>query len=467
MLKMEEIHKILSKVLPKIRPSKEERVSLEQIALRIKRTVRKIALDLNIEGIVAIEYQGSYAKDTWLSGETDLDLFILYDTSMTIKYLKESTMKIALLTSKMLHAKLLKRYATHPYATLVIGNIEVDIVPAYSVPSPDKIITSVDRTPFHTRYVKKHINNNPRLADEIRLLKKFLKSLGLYGAEIKKEGFSGYLAELIVIYYGGFIESLESISKYWRPWKTYISIEKTTSFVKEKSPLIFIDPVDPYRNVAAAVSLENMSKLIAYSKMFLRKPCIDFFFPTKVTYDLRELKKMLKRRKVLSIYFKKPDKDIPDEVIWGKLKRSMRKIVTQLTKYGFNVFSVQPVVIDDKIAILIELEELELPEIELHRGPPVWSEEYTKFIAKWINDAVAGPFVNEDRWYVLRKRRYRKAVEIIKNLNREATIFPDNFTILHGEDILKISSTESFRNMIYTWLKKRDPWISCFIREEQ
>jgi tRNA adenylyltransferase (EC 2.7.7.25) len=40
--------------------------------------------------------------------------------------------------------------------------------------------------------------------DEVRLLKKFMKGIGVYGAEIKVKGFSGYVAELLVYFYDSF-----------------------------------------------------------------------------------------------------------------------------------------------------------------------------------------------------------------------------------------------------------------------
>jgi len=48
----------------------------------------------------------------------------------------------------------------------------------------------------------------------VRLLKKFLIGTGIYGAEIAKEGFGGYVAEVFVLHYGSFLGVLEAASNF-------------------------------------------------------------------------------------------------------------------------------------------------------------------------------------------------------------------------------------------------------------
>ncbi|MBS7613865.1 hypothetical protein KEJ48_06465, partial [Candidatus Bathyarchaeota archaeon] len=45
---------------------------------------------------------------------------------------------------------------------------------------------------------------------------KFAKGIGVYGADIKTGGFSGYLCELLIVSYGDFIKTVESASKLHR-----------------------------------------------------------------------------------------------------------------------------------------------------------------------------------------------------------------------------------------------------------
>jgi len=42
------------------------------------------------------------------------------------------------------------------------------------------------------------------LKEEVRILKKFFFHIDVYGAEIAKEGFSGYVSEVLISYFGSF-----------------------------------------------------------------------------------------------------------------------------------------------------------------------------------------------------------------------------------------------------------------------
>jgi len=43
-------------------------------------------------------------------------------------------------------------------------------------------------------------------------LKQFMKGIGVYGSELRRRGFSGYLTELLVINYGSFLGVLKEAS---------------------------------------------------------------------------------------------------------------------------------------------------------------------------------------------------------------------------------------------------------------
>ena len=105
-----------------------------------------------------------------------------------------------------------EKYAEHPYINAIIDGLDVDIVPCYAVPDPAAIRSAVDRTPFHTRYIKDRISS---LIDDVLLLKQFAKNGGIYGSDQMTEGFSGYLCELLVFHYGGFIPLLAAASDWW------------------------------------------------------------------------------------------------------------------------------------------------------------------------------------------------------------------------------------------------------------
>ena len=156
-----------------------------------------------------------------------------------------------------------------------IDGFDVDLVPCYLIENAACIKSAVDRTPFHTQYLSARIAG---LEDEVLLLKQFMKGIGVYGSELKVGGFSGYLAELLILRYGSFTDTLKAASS-WRPGEI-IDLERHST-VRHDEPLIVIDPVDPARNVAAALTLDKMLQFAAASRCFLKNPDICFFFPER------------------------------------------------------------------------------------------------------------------------------------------------------------------------------------------
>ena len=83
-------------------------------------------------------------------------------------------------------------YAEHPYVSGKIGKFSLDIVPCYGIENCEKIISAVDRTPLHNEFLVLS-NSKKNLSNDVRLLKKFLKGISVYGSDLKTAGFSGYL----------------------------------------------------------------------------------------------------------------------------------------------------------------------------------------------------------------------------------------------------------------------------------
>ena len=126
-----------------------------------------------------------------------------------------------------------------------------------------------DRSPFHTRFMKKSLTS--KMQNEVRILKQFLKSNKIYGAEIAKQGFSGYISEVLILNYKTFENVIKQISDI----KENQVIGKTTK--KFDTSIVIIDPIDKNRNLAAAISEENIGKFIPNSTCFSRKTIIEVF----------------------------------------------------------------------------------------------------------------------------------------------------------------------------------------------
>src|SRR5207253_1098008 len=94
------------------------------------------------------------------------------------------------------------------------GGFEVEIVPCYRITDATQRMSAVDRTPLHVDYVLGHVKEGQ--TNEVRLLKAWAEGIGVYGAEAKVLGFSGYLCELLILKYASFRGVLDS-SLSWRP----------------------------------------------------------------------------------------------------------------------------------------------------------------------------------------------------------------------------------------------------------
>ena len=191
MITMQEISTLTKQILEKITPTKQDRAKVDAITRELE---LKVSIACKNEGVPAIvRVEGSVAKDTWLRENPDIDIFMRLPTSIPRKHLGDVALRIAKKAAGSYQQT--ERFAEHPYLQLIVEDYRVDIVPCYDA-KPGEWQSATDRTPYHTDYIKKNLNKE--MLDEVRLLKKFMQGTGVYGAEIKVGGFSGYLCELLI-----------------------------------------------------------------------------------------------------------------------------------------------------------------------------------------------------------------------------------------------------------------------------
>ena len=345
---------------------------------------------------------GSVAKGTNLK-DPDIDIFIQFSNRYEKKHVEKWGLEIAHSVIKNGY----ESYAEHPYLRGEVQGYRVDIVPCFRVENPSSRISSVDRTPFHTEFVKKHLSSEKR--DDVRLLKAFMKGIGVYGAEAKVMGFSGYLCELLVIKYGSFLDVLHHASK----WKRSVYLHLGNGGAKFKAPLVFIDPVDSGRNVASAVSEESKSMFILASKEFLKNPKIEFFFPnpTRALSKDNILSKLNERGTyIYAFIFRNPN--VIDDVLYPQIRRTIKVFINILR--DFLPVSSYYYVNEENVVILVELERDTLPEVVRHEGPTVWHANADNFLEKWKNVAIRGPYISGSRLYVDKRRKNVTVEEVIR-----------------------------------------------------
>jgi len=448
----------LEQVASKLEPSEEQRRFLEGRAAEVVLAIEKAVEMLGLSQVVkAVELQGSLARDTWLPDDMDLDVFVLFDVGVRVEELPDVARRISEHAAKELGASLETRYASHPYYVLKLRELEVEVVPAYHVPSPAHIVSPVDRTPFHTRYVKEALSANPALRRDIRVFKKLLRNLGIYGAETWVGGFSGYLAELLVIYHGGLQRLLYEAAR-WKPGKIFIPpTEEALKF--RGAPLVVLDPVDSSRNAAAAVTRGALLKLIAVSRLVLQRGdllcCL--LEPPRIDLDEDLLRRTLAAKSFLFVKAENVG-GAPTDAFKGRLSRVLRKLKSKLEEEGFLVYRAKLLDLKPGPLIAVELDQECLPPYKKHMGPPIWSANSLLFLEKWVR-SLSPVFVEGERWVAVVPRKHRRAAEVATMLLN--AYGGCNWHILSAESLLEHYTTPEDRREIYLWVLGIEEWMLC------
>jgi len=465
---MEKVEKVLGEALARIKPSAEEEKRCRELAETITRRLQE-----RIPKEIKVELVGSVAKGTTLKGEGDIDIFLLFPKE---KYSHKDLAVIGLDYAKHALSPTMKwqiGYAEHPYLKAKINGRRVDIVPAFKIESSEELGSAADRSPLHTQYILKHLTEKQK--DDVRLLKRFLKRLAVYGAEVKIEGFSGYLCELLILNSGSFIRLVEE-ARFWR--EPVIDLERAYASEAEArkkfsfAPLVVVDPVDPGRNVAAAVSETSLSKFILACRSFLRNPSLEFFFESapKITPEkLKEMKRRLLGRDTphdFVLRFKAP-KIVPD-ILWPQLRRTARIFFERLNAAGFEVFD-YTYWTDEKNSCIIVFEFTvhTLPCVEKVVGPELhYIDGVDDFIKKY-RDPFAGPWVGGNRLYAARKRRFTRAKDLIDYIAKHPSEFgiPKNIAeFLPNYKRLRASSLlrPKYARFMHDYLYKRHYYIELY-----
>ena len=470
---MKKLEDVCSTVLRRVRPKSLEREKVLQLAERMKLRVSNAVTESRLDAEVRID--GSVAKDTWLSGEADIDIFMRVSPTLTRDELETTCLRVVRKALK--GYRIVERYAEHPYVEAWVEGTRVNVVPCYRV-EKGSWKSATDRTPFHTEYMKSHLDEN--LREETRLLKKFMKGIGVYGAEIKVGGFSGMLCETLSLFYGTFRNTVTQASG-WRRSET-IDIERYYEGRQEEikqlfeNPLVVIDPVDRGRNAAAAVSSRRMWEFVAASRAFTQKPSLRFFYPTvPKPPTVKQLRSAMARTGSALLLIQIGKVDAVVDILWSQLYKTERSLRNLLQENDFEVSKSASWSDEEKCnAILFELASATLSKSKRHLGPPVLRrEESDKFLSKHLNkeDTVSGPWIEDDRWIVEKLRRNRSAELLLEAslssggravgvASRVAESIGRGFKILLNEEIISLyRSNRQFSSFLCSFMKGRPSWI--------
>ena len=417
-------------ILKQLRPTSEEidavNGTTEKVINFINELCEKEGIDAKANAV------GSVAKNTWLRGKSDIDIFISFPIDTDMDYLKEKGLDIAYKTNEALDGNPSEHYASHPYLTCDIDGFEVDIVPCYAIEEGQSIISAVDRTILHTKYIQRHLRKEQE--DEVLLLKKFMDAVGTYGSEFKTGGFAGYLCELLILKYGTFEATLRTAQNWKR--HTVIDLEDFGTAgnpLFKNDPLVFIDPTDKNRNVGAALRMERYVDFIVASRNFLgiaddndlneeekQEKIIEFFKPLEKEHLFGKsneeianyIMESFKDRETQTLVIKFPIPEMSADALHPQLLKTVSSICEKIEMEEFSVFKYDYWTDEERFVIFtIELNVFKQGKYYIHKGPKVWPKKACDNFKKKWQDAL---YPLDEFMVLTREREFKTAKEFLE-----------------------------------------------------
>jgi tRNA nucleotidyltransferase (CCA-adding enzyme) len=462
----EEIERIRMEVAEKVSPKAKDRADIDRVLMKVSSRIKREAKNRKLQ--VSVEVEGSIAKDTWVTADRDVDVFIIFPHGTGKEVAMEEGLKLAKAGAGGLWRL---GYAEHPYVEVEIDGCMLDIVPSIEIRDGDKPITSVDRTPLHTRFMLDKLSS--KMKKDVRVLKQFMKDIEVYGAELKVGGFSGYLSELLVLNYGSF----EGVVRAAAEWSDKTVIDYMHHYNEEEAgkvfdaPLVIVDPVDRRRNAAAAVTHQSYFTFIAASRWFLRRPGMDFFFPKLESATFSKVSKTIKERGTAVIAITVGCPNLPSDILWGEIHKSLMRIVDMLEEHCFRVNDHTAWSDENKsVVFLIEVEGRRVREGRIHMGPKVsFFDEAERFVNKYLDskNVLAGPYVKKDRWYVELKRNQTDLKALIKEelpllrLSKDIMVeAKKGFKVFVNDELATLCrGKKGLESTLLKFVRKRPAWL--------
>ncbi|MFP4229742.1 MAG: CCA tRNA nucleotidyltransferase [Candidatus Nanohaloarchaea archaeon] len=389
------LQQLKRRVIEEHYPDKKELEEAHEVFKKVEEYVEK---EYGLES----HFAGSAGRGTSRKGDKDVDIFVLFPEDTSRKELEEKGLEIGKKAFKKFSDNHHIEYAEHPYTKGSIDGHEVEVVPCYDT-DPENIQSAVDRTPHHTRWIEKELDDQQR--KDVVALKVFLDAQGLYGSSLEVQGFSGYLCELLIAEYGSFEALIESAPD----WEREKSIEVVEPEKEFESNFVVVDPVDPGRNVAAVLTEQNYAKFIFKAFQLRENPGYSMFERSEEFSEFELKKEVDRRADVLVVEFERPE-EVKD-VLYPQMRKLKRLLLKKLRKASFRVFS-SGVHVGESCRMFFEVER-SLPETETVEGPEVFHNEkhLNQFLTKYRN-----VFVQDERLCAKTERDFTDARNLVRDM---------------------------------------------------
>jgi len=397
---MKNIKKILDEVIKEIQSDNNYE---KEIFGKLDKIIKKI--NQNQKDLKAI-LGGSGAKGTWLK-TFDADIFVLFD----YKKYKDQSDELSDVLERVLKKKfknVARLHGSRDYFQLKQKNFTFEIIPILQIQKAEQAKNITDASPLHSRWVNKHKN----LINEMKLTKQFCQAQNVYGAESYIMGFSGYVCEVMTVYYKSFLNLMKNAAK-WND-KVVIDVQrhykgkdvfKLVNTSKLASPLIVIDPVQKDRNAAAVLSLEKFEAFKKTAGEFLKKPSKEFFI--KKELQLLFLKE--KNRNTKLIIARMQPLTGKTDVIGGKLLKINEFLKEELKKHEFKIIKTDWEWDKKNDAVFYFLfRKKYLPKFIEINGPPLNLKNHVENFKKSHKKT----FIKSGKIFALKKREFSLPEEL-------------------------------------------------------
>lgn len=446
--------KIRSTILKEIKPTDAE---VKSNIARINMVMGRLKKITGRE--VELRVAGSVARGTDLKGTADVDIFMLFNKNVPRDVLVKKGLSFGKKLAKGKGSRYEIKYAEHPYVRLFLNDlaVKVDLVPALKIDNIDEMATMVDRTPLHTEFVNTRFTNKQR--DDTRLLKYLLKSNGIYGAEVKTSGFSGYLCELLIYHFGSLHEVLKSFTSIKLPLiidpKMKAAVKDDKLVKKFNTNFIVIDPVDYNRNVAAGVSVESLAKFVFVARHFAKKPSVEIFYGKRFKHgDERKYIKNLMEKSGLDFFFIElnvPDKS--EDITWPQLRKTSEILDDQITRLGFTTYLSVPVIKESK-GLLLLIAPRYLLNSRLLKGPNTFIEPAVSNFVDSHSDSL-GFVVKGESIFSLEPGKYSTLESVLRDVLKGKVIKKHKDINLSKAKLYVNSIPKNYEEAIYLELLKK------------
>ena len=385
---MSELSSVLKRATRVIAPSSAETAKIRRLARKLLQRTRRAAEGFpEVRGVLM---GGSFAKGTWLPRHVDLDIFVKIDPGTPVARFEQVGLGIGSAATK--GYPMGKKYAQHPYTEATVEGVLVNIVPCFAVKA-GAWRSAADRSPFHVKLVGGLPDDKK---NQIRLLKLFMNGVGVYGAEIQRQGFSGYVAEVLVINQGDF----ESVVRWFADY----------NMPADGRTFSLPDPVDEGRDLGIAVSGDSLGRMVLACREFLRRPSLAYFGEMKgrVHTSLDGC--------VYAVLFS--HREMSEDTLWGELRKTLKHVVRHLEVQGFPI--ARAMASSDNIsrsAILLIPEFTDLPTFEQRVGPTVDRRKDVEAFISTNSKQSHLVWVDDDaRVRLLRPRKYKRLADLLSDI---------------------------------------------------